>query len=108
LRQEQQRKMVERSLWIYSLSLAFLTAFAWILYWAKKKPDLLRPLFTGGDRFHDLTNYATKIAHLRDGGVALGRQATIRASDGSRLPSTVLSRAPASRAVVMTAWRWIT
>jgi hypothetical protein len=38
----------------------------------KRARRIIRPLFDRDDRFGDLTNYSGKIAHLADGGAALG------------------------------------
>jgi Glycosyltransferase family 87 len=65
-------KMVERSLWIYTLLLVSLTAIAWGTYWVQGSPEITRPLFDSGDHFGDLTDYTGKISHLGEGAAALG------------------------------------
>jgi hypothetical protein len=68
----QKNKIVNRYLWIYALLLVAMTALSCAVYFASGRAELFRPLFDGDDRFGDLTNYSGKIAHLADGGTALG------------------------------------
>ena len=58
---------------MYALLLVAMTALSWAVYLASGRVELFRPLFDPNDRFRDLTNYAGKMAHLADGGAALGR-----------------------------------
>jgi hypothetical protein len=73
LSEELQTATVNRYLWVYALLLVALTAFSWAVYFASGNVELLRPLFDRNDRFRDLLNYAGKMAHLADGGPALGK-----------------------------------
>lgn len=61
---------VNVALWVYAFLVASVTAASWSLYKRSGDP-LTRPLFTKADQFHDLTDHRDKIAHLRDGAVAL-------------------------------------
>jgi hypothetical protein len=61
---------VNVALWVYAFLVASVTAASWFLYKRSGDP-LTRPLFTKADQFHDLTDHRDKIAHLRDGAVAL-------------------------------------
>ncbi len=67
-----QRRVVIWCLRIYSCLLISLTALAWVVYFANRCAPLNSPLFDRADRFRDLLNYKDKIAHLADGGAALG------------------------------------
>jgi Glycosyltransferase family 87 len=69
---DSQNRIVNRYLWIYALLLVAMTASSWAVYLASGRVELFRPLFDRADRFRDLTNYSDKIAHLADGGAALG------------------------------------
>jgi hypothetical protein len=72
LSEKSQTTIVNRCLWIYALLLVAMTAFSWAVYFATERDSLLRPLFDSDYRFSDLTDYIGKIAHLADGGAALG------------------------------------
>ncbi|MGA2437171.1 MAG: glycosyltransferase family 87 protein [Acidobacteriaceae bacterium] len=61
---------VQIALLVYALLVVLVTAASWAVYWRSGDP-LTRPLFTKADQFHDLTDHRDKIAHLRDGAVAL-------------------------------------
>jgi hypothetical protein len=61
---------VKIALSVYALLVVLLTAASWANYVHSSDP-LTRPLFTKADQFHDLTGHRDKIAHLRDGAVAL-------------------------------------
>lgn len=61
---------VNRALWGYSAVLSGTTLVSWTRYWLKGREDT-RPLFGQADRYHDLTNYAGKIANLHAGAKAL-------------------------------------
>lgn len=63
---------VKAALWTYTLLLPLLTLASWITYW-HTNDELARPLFARYDRFHDLTNYIGKTAHLYHGAAELGR-----------------------------------
>jgi hypothetical protein len=69
----QKNNIVNRYLWIYALLLVAMTGLSWAVYLASGRVEFFRPIFDRADRFRDLTNYSGKIAHLADGGAALGR-----------------------------------
>jgi len=66
-------RRVDRALWLYSALVVVATAAAWTVYRTHGKRWYYRPLFLHEDRFHDLTNYTGKIAHLQNGAAALAR-----------------------------------
>ena len=70
--EEPQNNIVNRYLWIYALLLVAMTALSWAVYLESGRVEFFRPIFDRADRFRDLTNYSGKIAHLADGGAALG------------------------------------
>lgn len=63
---------VNRALRIYSIVLVFTTLGAWANFLACPLA-VSYPLFDPKDRYHDLTNYLSKIAHLDQGAAELAR-----------------------------------
>jgi hypothetical protein len=64
-------RRINRALWIYSFLVVSVTGASWSVY-ALHRVFYTRPLFAKNDQFHDLTNFISKVAHLRGGAVTLG------------------------------------
>jgi hypothetical protein len=66
-------KQVKVALRTYSLLVVLITLASWTLYKFSGHPFYFRPLFDRANRFHDLTDYVGKMAHLRHAAEALGQ-----------------------------------
>ena len=66
-------RRVDQCLLYYAALLTGLTLFAIGVYLFAGRDPLNKPLFDRSDRFHDLTNYGGKVAHLDQGGAAFGK-----------------------------------
>lgn len=55
---------IRRSLWLFVVLQVITTSAAWAVYITSGSKQYLRPLFIKQDRFHDLTGYKDKVAHL--------------------------------------------